>query len=326
MAFKKQVKKFKVGNVDIVIGDKYVLDNKFDAGAPEALQKIESTKFPFTGSGVVDCVSFDSEKGIFDTGFYEDSYCLSQYDKEERKELVSIYNNQIRQPFEKLRGNIDLSPNADSKFWSEYRYEAYANKEFDTNKETDLMELFQVIIQGVACDKNEKNPFYRQNAQFIISNPSTVKNKEKEKSKTRLNAIQKLTTLADGNKDKLDLVLEYIGRDNTSKVKADDLKLIYFEVFNDKKNGHKLAEEFIKTCDDYETEEGKYAMEMFYAINKLYKLRKINKERRGFMTLDGIFLGNSLQDIARFCLNKDTAQYRAISQLIDENPKVRREV
>lgn len=327
MAFqKKEVKKFKVGNIDIVIGDKYVLDNKFDAGAPEALQKIETTKFPFTGSGVVDCVNFDSEKGIFDTGFYEDSYCLSQYNKDEKKELVNIYNKQIKEPFEKLRGNIDLSPNADNKFWSDYRYEAYANKEFDTAKETDLMELFQVIVQGIACDKNEKNPFYRQNAQFVVSNPSLVKNKEKEKSKLRLKAIQALTTLADGDKDKLDLVLEYIGRDNTAKVDKEDLKLIYFEVFNDKKSGLQIAENFIEACDSYETEDGKYKMELFYAINKLYKLRKINKERRGFVTLDGIYLGNTLQDISKFCLNKDTAQYRAISALIDENPKVRREV
>jgi len=41
MAFtKKEEKKFKVGNIEIIIGDKYVLDNKFDASAPEALQKI----------------------------------------------------------------------------------------------------------------------------------------------------------------------------------------------------------------------------------------------------------------------------------------------
>ena len=85
MAIKrKEVKKFKVGGVEIVIGDKYVLDNKFDSSAPEALQKIESTKFPFTGSGVTDCINFDYEQGLFDTGFYENSYCLSQYSEEER--------------------------------------------------------------------------------------------------------------------------------------------------------------------------------------------------------------------------------------------------
>lgn len=327
MAFtkKEKVNKFKVGNIEIVIGDKYVLDNKFDSSAPEALQKIETTKFPFMGSGVTDCVNYDNLKGIYDTGFYKDSYCLSQYKSEEKDTLVEIYNKQIRQPFETLT-NKDLSPNSNNEFWQNYRYEAFANKEFDTSDPMQLMELFQVIIQGIACDKNEKDPFYRQNAQFIISNPNLVRNKNKEKSKTRLKAIQMLTTLADADKDKLDLVLEFNGRDNTGKVSAEDVKLIYFEVFNDSKSGLALAEKFIETCEDYETEKGKEIMEFFYAINKLYKFRKIVKDRRGYVTLDGVYLANTLQDIAKFCLNRDSSQYKAIEALIEENPGVRREV
>ena len=84
MAFtKKEEKKFKVGNIEIIIGDKYVLDNKFDAGAPEALQKIETTKLPFTGSGVQDAVYFDEMKGLYDTGFYENSNCLQRYTEDD---------------------------------------------------------------------------------------------------------------------------------------------------------------------------------------------------------------------------------------------------
>lgn len=324
MALKK-LNKFKVGNVEIVVGDKYVLDNKFDSSAPEALQKIETTKLPFTGSGVYDCIYFDENKGLYDTGFYENSHCLSQYTAEEKGELVKIYVNQVKKPLEAFR-NADLNPNESNDFWKTYRYEAYANKEFDTSDPLQLMELFQVIIQGVACDKNEINPFYRQNAQFTISSPSAVKNKEKEKSKKRLKAIQVLTTLADADRDKLDLVLEFIGRDNTAKIDDEDLKLIYFEVFNDSKTGLALAEKFTEACKDYETDIGKEQMEFFYAINKLFKLRKIVKGRRGYETLENTFLGNTLQDISKFCLNRDTPQYKAIEQLIDENPQVRREV
>lgn len=318
--------KFKVGNTEIIIGDKYVLDNRFDSSAPEALQKIESTKLPFTGSGIIDCVHFDNEKGIYDTGFYKDSFCLSHYDNDGSKdELVTIYNKQIKEPFEKLK-NIDLSPNEESKFWENYRYEAHVNKEFDTTKPSDLMELFQIIVQGVACEKNEKNQFYKQNAQFTISNPSTVKNKQKLKSKVRYEAIKRFSTLAAGDKDKLDLVLEFIGRDSTSKIAASDLELIYFEIFNDKNAGLSLAETFLEACDLHETADGKLQMEFFYAINKLFKFRKIQKNNRGYSTLDGTYLGLTFQDVSKFCLNEHSVQNKAISALIDENPNVRREV
>lgn len=327
MAFtkKEKVNKFKVGNVEIEIGQKYILDNRFDASAPDALQKIESSKFPFTGSGVMDCVSFDINKTTFDTGFYETSYCLSQYTEEELPELVKIYNSQIKEPFEKFR-NVNLSPEESNTFWDNYRYEAYANKEFNTTDPVQLMELFQIIIQGVACEKNEKNPFYNGKAQFVISSPILVKNKEKEKDKLRLKAIRTLSTLANADRDKLNLVLEYIEQKETSKVSDEDLELIYFKVFNDEKTGVNKAERFIEVCAEYETDLGKEMMEFFYAISKLFKFRKIVKDRRGYTTLDGVYLGNTLQDTAKWCLNRESSQYKAIEKLIEENPTVRREV
>lgn len=60
----------------------------------------------------------------------------------------------------------------------------------DTMNPLELMELFQLIVQGTACDKNEKDPFYRNNAQFVVSNPSTVKNKIKKSLKLNLKLLQ----------------------------------------------------------------------------------------------------------------------------------------
>lgn len=322
---KKELNKFKVGGVEIVLGDRYVLDGKLDATAPEALQKIESSKFPFSGSGVYDCVHFDESRRMFDTGFYKESFCLSQYRTDERETLVKIYQDKIKKPFEASRGNIDLSPNENNEFWTKWRYEAYANKEFDTTDPTQLLELFQIIMQGIACDKNEKNPFYRQNAQFTISNPSAVKNKEKEKAKIKVKAWKSFVTLLDGDREKLDLILEYIGKENTAKVDKEDLEVIYHQLFNSK-SGLDLAESFLEASEEYDTEEGKTKMEYFYAINKLFKLRKIVKNSRGFSTTDAEHLGITLQDIAKFCLNVNSKQYKIIESLIDENPSVRREV
>jgi len=326
MAFTKKSNKFNIGNVLIEIGQKYVLDHKPDGNANPALQSIGATKFPFTGSGVMDCINFDYKKNIYDTGFYDGSYCLSDYSAEDRKELIPIYNKQIKEPFEKFR-NVDLNPSEKNEFLNSYRYEAYVNKEFDTNLPDQLFELFQIIIQGVACDKNEKNPFYRKDAQFTISNPQATKNKKKEQTKTRLQAISKFNILADGDRDKLDLILQYLNREVTSKVDSEDLKIIYFDYINAPKEGIDFAERFIAACEDYETKEGQTKMEFFHAVNQLFKLRKIKKDRRGYVTENGgVFLGLTMQAIAEFCLNTNSAQYKAIEELIEQNPEVRREV
>lgn len=316
----KEVPEFKVGGVTIKIGDKYILDHIQDPNS-----QVKTKKFPFNGSGVQDCVNFDLQKNLFDTGFYEGSYCLSQYSQAEKEELVKIYNNQIKKPFEEFR-NEDLDHSSKNLFWEQYRYEAYVNKAFDTTKPDELFELFQIIIQGTAIDKNERNPFYRQNAQFIVTNPNSVKYKNKENSKTRFDAIQKLAILADADREKLDLILNYVRGEATDKVKKDDLQLIYFEVINDPKSGLDFAERFIAACKEYDTETGKDKMEFFHAVRELEKLRKIKKDRRGFVTEDGVFLGNTPQEIAKFCIIRDSSQAKAIEELISKNPEVRREV
>lgn len=322
MAFKKkeEVSEFKVGGLKIKIGQVYTLDHIEDPNS-----QVKTKKFPFKWNIVTDCVNFDENKRLFDTGFYENSVCLQAYSEAEKKELVPIYNKQIREPYEEFV-NENLEQSAKNLFWETYRYEAYVNKPFDTKKPDELFELFMVIMQGLAIDKNERNPFYRRNAQFTVSSPQAVKTKNKDKSKLKLDALQRLTILADGDKEKLDLILNYIRGESTTKVDKDDLKLIYFEVINDGKSGLDFCEKFVEACKDYETDTGKEKMEYFYAVNELHKLRKIKKDRRGFVTENGVFLGNTLPDIAKFCIIADSAQSKAIEELIEQNPSVRREV
>lgn len=318
----KEIKKIKIGNSLIELGQRYILDHKLDGNAPDALKKIEATKFPFSGSGVMDCVSFDDTKNLFDTGFYVGSTSLKQYKEDEKQSWVEVYNKQIKEPFEALR-NVKLDNNSD--FWESYRYEAFVNKEFDTSNPNDMFELYHILMQGLACEKNERDPFYRGQAQFTISSPLMVKTKSKERTKLRLKAIEILSILASTDKVKLDLVLQYVGREDTTKVKADDLKLMYYEIINDKNAGIDFCERFVAACEEYETPAGTDKMEFFHVIKKLYGLRKIKKDKRGYVTESGEFLGNTLQDAATFCLQPNSRQYKAVEALIEENPHVRRE-
>lgn len=327
MAVKKtqKVSEFKVGGVTIKMGEIYVLDHKFDGSAPNGLKSIEATKFPFSGSGVMDCIAFDETKQLYDTGFYSTSNCLGAYTQEEKDTYVPYYVEYIQKPYEEFR-NVQLTPESKNDFWGGYRYEAYVNKEFDTKKPDELFELFQVIMQGLACDKNEKNPFYRLTSQFTISNPQITKNKNKEKAKLRLKTITKFNMLAESDRQKLDLVLHYVGREVTSKISDEDLSIIYFEIINDAKNGLDFAEKFNSALAEYETDMGKTKMEYFSAANKLVKLRKISKTKRGYVTEDGVYLGATLQAVAEFAVQSGSVQQNKMKELIEENPAVQKEV
>lgn len=320
MAFTKKTEsvKIKIGNITIEKGKKYVLDHKFDGSAPDGLKKIEATRLPFERNSIADCVEFDEMKQLYDTGFYAESNCLSQYSEDEKKELVTVYNKEIKKPYELIK-NVDLSPAENNEFYKFYRFELYVNKEFDTNNPLDLFDLFNAILQRKVCAKDERNPSYNVDAQFNLSNPTEVKNKSKEKTKKRRQAFEKFVLLAESNRDKLNLVLEYIGRDNPSKIDSEDLKDIYFDIIHDKANGMDFVERFLEASSKYDSDLGKEEMETFSAVKRLHKANKIKKDKRGFVTVNGDqFLGTKLQDIATFCMNKDSIQYKIVSELVEE--------
>ena len=177
----------------------------------------------------------------------------------------------------------------------------------------------------MACEKDEKNPQLRKDANFIISSPSKVKNKSKELINTRKNSYLKFNTILTGDRDKLDLVLQWIGKENPSKVSADDLDAIYYQVINDKNDGIKFCEQFLTALDEYETPAGKEKMEWFFGIRRLLNLKKIKQKQGRYLTADqDIFLGNTLQDVASFCTNDKSQQHNIIKELLEDNPETKR--
>lgn len=315
--------KLRVANSFIELGKKYVLDHRPDSKAVNGMKGM--TKFPFDSNTTTEKVWFDEKRRQFDTGFYKESPCLKLItDDKEKDELVKQYVKYIKTPFEKTF-NTDLDPAEKNEFWEDYKMEAWVNKSYDTNNINDLMELFHLLYMGAVCEKDEKNPVLRQDAQFILTSTEGIKSKSKDKVKIQAQTFLAFNTMLNGDRDKLDLLLQWIGKDDPSKVKSDDLSLIYYQVINGQ-DGLPFCEKFLQANEEYDTEKGKEKMEWFYAIRRLFNKRAIKKTNRGYVSTDGeVFLGNTLQNIAEFCINDKSQQHNIITELIEGNPDVRRQ-
>lgn len=316
--------KLRIANSWITIGKKYVLDHKPNPTGANGMK--DMTKFPFENNVTVEKVWFNEARRQFDTGFYNESPCLRVIsDQGEKDALVKQYVKYIKTPYEKTF-NEDLEPSEKNNFWENYKIEAWVNKTYDTTNINDLMELFHLLYNGAVCEKDEKNPILRQDAQFILTSTEKIKSKSKDKVKTQASAFLKFSTLANGDRDKLDLILQWLDRDDPSKLSNEDLGLIYYEIINGSK-GLTFSEKFLEAEEEYETDKGKEKMEYFYAIRRLFNKRKIRKTQRGYVATESdIVLGNTLQDVAKFCLNDQSQAYSIVNDLISENPDVRRVV
>jgi hypothetical protein len=316
MALKKPTK-LTIGNTTIEIGKKYMIDHKFDASAPNGLKSIKATKYPMADNDTLGCVYFDETTRQFDTGFYEHSKCLNRLTSDIAKERVAAYKKEILTPYEKYR-NVELDQTANSNFWREYRYTIHANKEFDTNNISDLFDLYNALMQGDICNEDERDPMYRQHAMFTITNPTEIKDKSKNTTRKRLDCVRVFDEMTDSNREKINTILSFIGRGDSSKIDDDDLKLMYYTIINDPNTGLDFVDRFNEARDKYETETGKLELEYFTNIQKLLTTNKIKKVGSRYMTTnESTFLGNSVQDIAKFCLDKSSHQYEVINELIE---------
>ena len=318
-------KKLRVANSFITIGKKYVLDHKPDPSAPNGMR--DMTKNPFEGNVLSEKVYFDSSRRQFDTCFYNESPSLRNIitDELERGELVKQYVTLIKNKYEKTF-NEDLEPSEKNQFWENYRIEAHVNKQYDTNNINDLMELFHLLNMGAVCEKDEKNPYLRKDASFIITSTEKLKTKSKDKVKIKLQTSILFNTMLNADRDKLDLILQWLGKEDPSKIEDEDLGVIYYGVINDTNGGEQFCETFLQADKEYsESEKGKEKMEWFYSIRRLLNKRKIKRSNRGYIATDSdILLGNTLQDIAKFCLDDKSQQFSIVKDLIEENPDVRR--
>ena len=314
-----------IGNSKIIIGKKYTLEPKPDPNAPNGLKGF--TKTPFQGNITSDCLYFHEDSKRYDTCLYASSYSLLQTidEPELRNNRVTLYEEHIKNPYEE-KYFVNLEPSEKNDFWNNYKVEVYENKQFDTNDEKQLLDLFLILWSGSVCEKDEKDPFFNRRASFIISSSENNKNKAKEKTKEKKTCWKIFDELVNGDRDKLNLVLQWIGEEDQSLVDGEDLSTIYYDVINGE-NGLAFAERFNSAIKEYDTVLGKEKMEYFYAIRKLVKKRAIKKSPRGYIE-DGteVWIGNRLEDIAAACLSDKSQQHQIINDLIEKNPDVRREV
>lgn len=307
-----------IGNTVIEIGKKYSLSNRFDSAAPDGMKTIKATKFPFDMNDTKECVFFDETRNLYDTGLYEYSRVFTtdiKLTQEKIKERIVSYKKHIISPFESSQLK-DLSPN--SAFWGEYRFDVYVNREFDTTIVTDLFDLFNVIMQGVACNEEERDQLYKSNASYNITSIQEVKDKKKEGTKDKRTCVDTFNEMVDNNREKLDVILGFINKGASDSIENDDLKDIYYDIINAPKTGADFIKRFTEACSKYESDNGKLEMEYFSIAQKLYLKNRIKKIGGKYMTANETdFLGTSLQDIAKFCLDPKSKQHKIITELYE---------
>lgn len=300
----------------------YKVTGKPDSSAPSGFIKEGVTKLPSLGIGNSVPVRYvitnkAQNKGVFDTGLYEESPCYATLEKDVVKNKVKLLREKLVEPYERKYG-VGLLNHNNEDFWLDYNANLFDGRFFVTNKVDDLLELYIAMMGYELTPKDQLgNPKFRD-SQYCVEDKEKVRSIKDERANKIMDAISRFSSLYETDPTRLFSILRYIQLlGMNDKINPNTLKSIFFEWLN-KSETH--IDKFNKAYKLSEGE-GKDEIELYYLISKLAIKKALTKESGVYM-YKGHELGADLKTSAKNINSKSELQEVKIELLeldYDEN-------
>lgn len=301
---KSDKKSFTIGNFTVEKGKTYEVIGKKDPDAPKAFKDYNTSKYLMPGIGEKRAISFDEDKRLWDTGFYNDSKVNNKISASEvdKKEMVLLYNELVKEPYEK-KYRVNLEPVLGNEFWDNYTYHLYKGRIFNTDDEQDMLDLYLALQNGRICAVDEKNPTLRNDARYCVKNREREITMFQERAEMKMESLAAFSTLLKldpKTDDRLYTILSWLNLPDLRDSDSDAIKKTVLMHFEDPRLGNDFAERFLKAYEDSQTELGARKFGFFTMAQELWKARVIEFKKQEYF-LNGKRIGASMKEIAESC-------------------------
>lgn len=299
MARPKKSVTLKIANTEFEIGDTLEITPKLDLDAPDGFQKHGTSKLLMAGIAEPFSISFDEDLQMWDTGFEEFHPINDSLPLGEKKVIVKSYVDNIKKPYE-AKFRKDLDSIEESEFWPTYIVDLYKGRKFHTENIKDLLDLYLILKNGMACEEKETNYFLKK-ANYNITNVKQVRTVEQKRQDTIFDAMGTFKVMLDSFDPKKDdtvyTVLEWINISNIRGADKDTVKNVVLKQFGNEKTGYDTCRRFLDAYAKTQNKNDKEVMDNFSVLNKLSQKGKIKYSKQQYF-LDGELLGNNLKEAA----------------------------
>ena len=288
-----------VNGFDILTDHLYRVGGKIDKTAPSGFVEIGSSKFPQKDVGVDFAVAkfipnpHDASKGVYDTGFYEDSPVYANLPKTEVKKIVANLKKHIVKPYEAKYG-AGILDNKNIEFWDSYSYDLYEGKIIDTSNVDDLLGLYISLLgRFLTPIGEENNPLYKKSF-FVIRDSSSIMKREEEVVKKEFEVIAKVNELLNSKKEKAKQLLVYLDVITPNTKMTDSRMMLALNRKLKDPNNIDYFYEIVQNVGDKAFDD---KMFIYYKLKRGVETGKIVKIRNDYF-INNIDLGKDLRKIA----------------------------
>lgn len=289
-------KLFDVDGFEVYEDSIYVVNDKIDHDAPSGFLEKGATRLP--SNGVADTFycpfqpSGQNGKGIWDTGFYEDSPCYSELDAKDRGIVVKAIKANVMKPFAALKGGEEALSHTNNAFWDLEKFKVYAGQVLNTRNTLDRANLYFALRHKKLCPKGEEsNPKYRETAYTVVDVNKDVKRKD-EKIASLFAGIQSFTTCLQNDRPRLISVLEYMGIRLSEEVEDSSLVSIFNEYVQENESH---VGRFNSLMEQTSTDAGQEMIQVYLKLKKAVSKGNVERAKNGSLHLGDTELGGDLR-------------------------------
>lgn len=281
----------------------YTVIPKPDPNAPDGFKEHGTTKLIHPEVTNTVAAPFDVDMGVWDTGFYEFSPCLRGLSKKEQEDHVKLVRKHIVEPVEKIKGDGTLDHSDKNTFFDDFPIALYNKVSFNTADPMQLLMLYLVILgKELAPKEVAGHPQFKKADYQVVNREKEISNKQQieiDKGK----AMGEFYTLLKSDKEKLSIVLTYLGVSTTSMQDEDTFMTVFQRFLNDKQDGYRNSKIFLDTLDKFSSKDGEEELYIYKSLNELYDKGELKVFKQEYYLREHN-LGNSVKHAAMFVATK----------------------
>lgn len=274
----------------------YKIVDKPDSNATDGLRQHGSTKVPVEFMG--NSVQCRYVNGVFDTGFYTQSPCYANLNKEAREQQVRLLREKIVEPYEIVHGSGILD-NKNEEFWINFEYTIFEGKILNTENIDDLFELY-IAMRGYELTPKELNgdPRFNQ-SQFCVEDKEVTSTKRNERAQSYMKAMTSFAMMLTTEKSKLVNCLRFVRMPGADNLNGTTHDATFNALFHDWINADvKNVEDFVRVTDIISKKPGLEEVVIYSHLLDFVSSRKVTKIADEF-TYKDTPLGADLKTAAR---------------------------
>lgn len=290
---------FEVDDFKVYRNRSYVVKNKPDMDAPKAFRDHNTSKvLGIEDSFQMPYVVSDkgSGRGIWDTGFYENSPCYGHLDASTRKTKVAALRKNVLEPYRMYIPDDSVTMEQTGNFWDEYNVKVSSGEIFETSNPEAVLSLYTALrARKVTPKGKEGEPEYLNSYYVIVDMQQNTKASE-EKTDNEFEAISTFAELLSTDKNKMRALLQWLGLNVSESISDSTAK----DMFKQKviSNNSKVSE-FIRISTEASTAEGYDKFQLYQKLKKQLekagtKVTKVN----GKIYFEAEELGEDLKSAA----------------------------